>query len=145
MLSLRQVVLQAAEHLYRFQTDIKTLSVWMKKVFNKMSSQQEARNVKEARLLLELHEELQPELKVREEVFERVHEYGNMLITEGGLPADEVEPKLQQLDVEKKELWEIWMRRKDKLKESYDSLVICLFLVCFFVFRIIFNGFITAK
>eukprot|EP00794_Sanderia_malayensis_P017764 gene17764-19538_t len=118
----RQVMLQAAEHLYRFQTDVAALSLWMKKVFTKLSSQQEARNLKEAKLMLELHDEIRSELRLREEVFERVQMSGKLLITEGGLPADEVEPKLRQLDVEKRELEEIWKQRRIMLVESFELL-----------------------
>ena len=118
--SSRQMVLQAAEHLYRFQTDVAALSSWMKKVFNRMASETETRNIKEAKSLLEMHEEILSELRVRKEVFLRVHEYGHLLITEGGLPADEVEPKLQHLEEERKELEEIWKRQKIRLKESFD-------------------------
>eukprot|EP00794_Sanderia_malayensis_P017767 gene17767-19542_t len=118
----RQVMLQAAEHLYRFQTDVAALSLWMKKVFTKLSSQLEARNLKEAKLMLELHDEIRSELRLREEVFERVQMSGKLLITEGGLPADEVEPKLRQLDVEKRELEEIWKQRRIMLVESFELL-----------------------
>ncbi len=113
-------MLQSAQHLYRFQTDVTALNSWMNKIFNKLTSQVEARNVKEAKLMLELHEEIQSELRVREEVFARVQEYGDMLVTDGGLPADEVGPKLQQLALEKKKLEETWTKRRDKLKDSYE-------------------------
>ena len=116
----RQSVLQAAEHLYRFQTDVSSLSSWMKKVLDKLNSTAEPRNLKETKTLLKYHQEIQSEMKVREEVFERVKKYGGVLVTEGGLPADEVEPKLLQLEKEKAQLEELWQRKHVSLNQSHD-------------------------
>eukprot|EP00112_Aurelia_sp_Birch-Aquarium-sp1_P010664 Seg2271.6 transcript_id=Seg2271.6/GoldUCD/mRNA.D3Y31 product="Spectrin alpha chain non-erythrocytic 1" protein_id=Seg2271.6/GoldUCD/D3Y31 len=116
----RQSVLQAAEHLYRFQTDVSSLSSWMKKVLDKLTSTAEPRNLKETKTLLKFHQEIKSEMKVREEVFERVKKYGGVLITEGGLPADEVEPKLVQLEQEKAQLEKLWQRKHVSLNQSHD-------------------------
>ena len=92
----------------------------MKKVLDKLTSTAEPRNLKETKTLLKYHQEIQSEMKVREEVFERVKKYGGVLVTEGGLPTDEVEPKLVQLKKEKAQLEELWQRKHVSLNQSHD-------------------------
>ena len=119
-LTFRQLNLQAAEHLYRFETDVSSLTSWMRKAREKLAKITESRNVKETKAMLDMYNQIKSELKIREEVYDRVQKYGEALFTQGGLQPEEVYPKLQKLDKEKEEL-EALLKEKDfNLKHSFD-------------------------
>ena len=80
----------------------------------------ESRNVKETKAMLDKHNQIKSELKIREEVFDRVLNYGEALVTEGGLQPEEVHPKLQQLEKERGELVDLLQEKDVDLKHSFD-------------------------
>lgn len=122
----RQSNLQSAEHLYRFQTDVSSLSSWVGKAREKLASIEESRNVKETKAMLNMHHQIKSELKIRREVFDRVKQYGETLVKEGGLRPDEVYPKLQQLDEEKTNLEKLLQEKNISLTHSFDMQVVPL-------------------
>ena len=119
-LIFRQSNLQAAEHLYRFETDVSSLSSWMQKARERLANITESRNVKETKAMLDMYNQIKSELNIREEVYDRVQKYGEALVTEGGLQPDEVYPKLQLLDKEKEELEALLREKNFNLKHSFD-------------------------
>eukprot|EP00795_Rhopilema_esculentum_P013545 gene13545-4433_t len=116
----RQANLQAAEHLYRFQTDVSSLSSWMKKAHERLSNISQSRNVKETKGMLDMHKQIVSALAVREEVFARVKKYGQTLAEDGSLEPSDVFPKLKLLDEEKAQLQQLLQNKKVQLKESFD-------------------------
>ena len=116
----RQANLQAAEHLYRFQTDVSSLSSWMKKARERLSNISQSRNVKETKGMLDMHKQIVSALAVREEVFARVKKYGQTLASDGCLEPSDVFPKLKQLDEEKAQLQQLLQKKKVQLKETFD-------------------------
>ena len=127
--------MQAAEHLYRFETDVSSLSSWMRKAREKLGNITESRNVKETKAMLDMYNQVKSELKIRDEVYLRVQKYGETLVTQGGLQPDEVYPKLQQLDREKEELEALLQEKNFNLKHSFDIQVrLFLMFLCVFLF-----------
>lgn len=88
----------------------------------------ESRSVKETKAMLDMHNQAKSELKIRGEVFDRVKQYGETLVTEGRLQPEEVYPKLQQLDTEKADLEDLLQEKHVNLKNSFDI------QVCYIVF-----------
>ncbi|XP_070377881.1 spectrin beta chain, non-erythrocytic 1-like isoform X1 [Dermacentor albipictus] len=116
----RKQTLAGAYQLHKFLTELKGLEAWVNDLIERMNSGGLGTNMQEAESLLEFHQECKAEMEGRQDAFERLHSFGNMLLRDKHPASDVVEKELERLEELRQSLRRAWEERAAILRQCKD-------------------------
>ncbi|KAH6925479.1 hypothetical protein HPB50_005728 [Hyalomma asiaticum] len=116
----RKQTLAGAYQLHKFLTELKGLEAWVNDLIERMNSGGLGTNMQEAESLLEFHQECKAEMEGRQDAFERLHSFGNMLLRDKHPASDVVEKELERLEALRQSLRRAWEERAAILRQCKD-------------------------
>lgn len=115
----RKGKLEANRLLQIFLVDYHDLMTWMTDMVTHLSSKDTAKNVKDSEAMLELNRERKDELERRKESLGSASAFGKSLIEQGHYTAGAIAEHLEELEIMRAELLQLWEKRQSQLEQSH--------------------------
>ncbi|XP_037873168.2 spectrin beta chain isoform X9 [Bombyx mori] len=112
----RRAKLEDADRLYRFLSQVRTLTLWMDDVVRQMNTGEKPRDVSGVELLMNNHQSLKAEIDTREDNFSACISLGKELLARQHYASADIKEKLLQLTNQRNALLRRWEERWENLQ-----------------------------
>ncbi|NXC11410.1 SPTN5 protein, partial [Orthonyx spaldingii] len=118
---LRRKLLEQAHKLYEFQAHVWDYFLWTAEIIREMRAKETIRDISTSSLRLTQHQQLLAEIEAREEKYSHVVQLGQSLLQDEEMPSKEIQQKLQALLEEKKNVYNAWGQKKERLEKTHQE------------------------